>query len=171
MLYANHCNSCTTNVQTQYMQPTTHTWRELTKTVISFHDEGCFNLYLPKSRKHASKVTVKICLFLSPIHNFLLFFFFLVFIWVIWFHCWEKQDLLKAEWTNTMLNSLYMQQLHALIHQAISHLPICTLLHVILQSQAQWEQNSIKWGKRWMWLVQISTFLDTLTCMNVFNWS
>lgn len=74
----------------------------------------------------------------SLIHNYLLsFFFILVFIWVIWFHCWEKQDLLKAEWTNTMLNSLYMQQLHALIHQAMSLLPICTLLHVILQSQAQ----------------------------------
>lgn len=147
-------------------------WRELTKTVISSHDGGCFNLYLPKSSKHASEVTVNICLFHGLIHNFLLFFFFfLVFIWVIWFHCWEKQDLLKAEWTNTMLNSLYMQQLHALIYQAISLLPICTLLHVILRSQAQWEQNGIKWGKSWMWLVQISTFFDTLTFMNMFNWS
>jgi hypothetical protein len=87
-------------------------------------------------------------LFHSLCQNLLLFFFFfLVFIWVIWFHCWEKQDLLKAEWTNTMLNSLYMQQMHALIHHEMSLLPICTIPNEFYKAMPNENRTVLNEGK------------------------
>jgi hypothetical protein len=64
--YSNHCNSCTTYVQTRYMQPTKHegSWQNS----IFFPQRGCFNLYLPKPRKHANDIIMKI-VFISQSHS------------------------------------------------------------------------------------------------------
>ena len=80
-------------------------------TVI--HAFLCPNKIHAISNTHTNEISVQ-CLLQSLIYYFRLFFF-LVFIWVIWFHCWEKQHLLKEEWKNTRFT--FSKHMHSFSRQ------------------------------------------------------